>query len=199
MFEAFNIRLFEAIAAAPTLAGAPLAFATLLAQSAFYLVPFMLVLLWIFGAHAERRAAVDAGLSSLLALALAVVISSLWMHPRPFAVLQIRNFLKHAADSSFPSDHSTVLFALGFALLASGSVPGRSAGALAVVLGISVGWARVYLAAHYPLDIVGAAGVAAISSWAVVSPIGRTISARLTIWGEHLFGWSIASNLRRRR
>lgn len=199
MFEAFNIRLFEAIAAAPTLAGAPLAFATLLAQSAFYLVPFMLVLLWIFGAHAERRAAVDAGLSSLLALALAVVISSLWMHPRPFAVLQIRIFLKHAADSSFPSDHSTVLFALGFALLASGSVPGRSAGALAVVLGISVGWARVYLAAHYPLDIVGAAGVAAISSWAVVSPIGRTISARLTIWGEHLFRWSIASNLRRRR
>lgn len=199
MFEAFNIRLFEAIAAAPTLAGAPLSFATLLAQSAVYLVPFMLVLLWIFGAHAERRAAVDAGLSSLLALALAVVISSLWMHPRPFAVLQIRNFLKHAADSSFPSDHSTVLFALGFALLATGSVPGRSAGALAVVLGISVGWARVYLAAHYPLDIVGAAGVAATSSWAVVSPIGQTISARLAIWGEHLFGWSIASNLRRRR
>ncbi|WP_051472518.1 MULTISPECIES: undecaprenyl-diphosphatase [unclassified Afipia] len=199
MFEAFNMRLFEAIAAAPTLAGAPLAFATLLAQSAIYLVPLMLVLLWIFGAHAERRAAVDGGLSTLLALALAVVISSLWMHPRPFAVLQIRNFLKHAADSSFPSDHSTVLFALGFALWASGSVPGRSAGALAVVLGISVGWARVYLAAHYPLDIVGAAGVAAISSWAVVSPIGRTISARLTIWGEHLFGWSIASNLRRRR
>ncbi len=119
--------------------------------------------------------------------------------PRPFAVLQIRNFLKHAADSSFPSDHSTVLFALGFALWASGWVPGRSAGALAVVLGISVGWARVYLAAHYPLDIVGAAGVAAISSWAVASPMGRTISARLTIWGEHLFGWSIARNLRRRR
>ncbi|WP_051054962.1 hypothetical protein [Afipia broomeae] len=81
MFEAFNIRLFETIAAAPTLAGAPLAFATLLAQSAIYLVPFMLVLLWIFGAHAERRAAVDAVLSSLLAMALAVVISSLWMHP----------------------------------------------------------------------------------------------------------------------
>ena len=49
MFEAFNIRLFEAIAAAPTLAGGPLAFATLLAQSAVYLVPFMLVLLWTFG------------------------------------------------------------------------------------------------------------------------------------------------------
>lgn len=199
MFETFNYCLFEAIAAAPTLAGAPLTFAMVLAQSAIYLGPFMLVLLWIFGAHAERRAAVDASLSTLLALALAVAISSLWMHPRPFAVLQTRNFLKHAADSSFPSDHSTVLFAMGFALWTSASVQARRAGAMAVVLGLAVGWARVYLAAHYPMDIVGAAGVAATSSWTVASPMGRTISARLTIWGEHLFGWSIASNVRRRR
>lgn len=199
MLETFNDRLFEAIAAAPTLAGAQLTFTMTLAQSGIYLGPFMLVLLWIFGAHAERRAAVEAGLSTLLALALAVVISSLWMHPRPFAVLQTRNFLDHTPDSSFPSDHSTALFALGFALLASGSVPGRGAGALAAFLGLAVGWARVYLAAHFPLDIVGAAAVAATSSWVVASPMGRTISARLTIWGEHLFGWSIASNLRRPR
>ncbi|WP_456777000.1 phosphatase PAP2 family protein [Bradyrhizobium sp. USDA 4369] len=108
----------------------------------------MLVLLWIFGAHAERRAAVDGGLSTLLALALAVAISSFWMHPRPFAVLQNRNFLNHAPDSSFPSDHSTVLFAMGLALWASASTPARRAGALAAALGLSVGWARVYLAAH---------------------------------------------------
>lgn len=199
MLETFNDRLFEAIAAAPTLAGAQLAVTMTLAQSAIYLGPFMLVLLWIFGAHADRRAAVDAGLSTLLALALAVAISSLWMHPRPFAVLQTRNFLDHAPDSSFPSDHSTVLFALGFALLASNSVAGRGAGALAAFLGLAVGWARVYLAAHFPLDIVGAAGVAAASSLAVSSLVGRTIGTRLTIWGEHLFGWSIARNLRRRR
>ncbi|RTL48024.1 MAG: undecaprenyl-diphosphatase [Bradyrhizobiaceae bacterium] len=199
MFETFNDRLFEAIAAAPTLTGAQLNFAMLLAQSAVYLGPFMLALLWIFGTHAERRAAVDAGLSTLLALALAVAISSLWMHPRPFAILQTRNFLNHAPDSSFPSDHSTLLFALGLALWASASIPSRRAGACAVFLGLSVGWARVYVGAHYPLDIAGAAGVAAASSLTVSSPVGQTIGACLTIWGEHLFGWSIASNLCRRR
>ena len=148
MFETLNHRVFEAIAAAPTLKGASLTVAMVLAQSAIYLGPFMLVLLWIFGAHAERRAAVDGGLSTLLALALAVAISSFWMHPRPFAVLQNRNFLNHAPDSSFPSDHSTVLFAMGLALWASASTPARRAGALAAALGLSVGWARVYLAAH---------------------------------------------------
>ncbi|MBE0704636.1 MAG: phosphatase PAP2 family protein [Alphaproteobacteria bacterium] len=144
----------------------------------------LLVLLWIFGAHAERRAAVDAGFSSLLALMTAVIVSSVWMHPRPFTVLPIRNYLNHAPDSSFPSDHSTLLFALGFALLISTSRPGRQFGALAVVLGVSVGWARIFLGAHYPLDIVGAAVVAAIAVLVVASPGGRTIGARLTVWGS---------------
>ena len=196
MFEALNHRLFDAIAAAPTLAGGTLTFAMLLAQSAIYIAPCLLVLLWIFGAHAERRAAVDAGFSSLLALAAAVIISSFWMHPRPFTVVPIRNYLNHAPDSSFPSDHSTLLFALGFALLVSASRLSRRCGVLAVILGVSVGWARIFLGAHYPLDIIGAAGVSAIAVLLVASPVGRTIGARLTVWGEHLFGWSIAENLR---
>ena len=47
MFETLNHRVFEAIAAAPTLKGASLTVAMVLAQSAIYLGPFMLVLLWI--------------------------------------------------------------------------------------------------------------------------------------------------------
>ncbi|OYU86457.1 MULTISPECIES: phosphatase PAP2 family protein [Bradyrhizobium] len=172
MFEALTDRLFDAIAAASTLAGGSLTFAMLWAQSAVYLGPCPARPPLDFGAHAERRAAVDAGFSSLLALTTAVIVSSVWMHPRPFTVLPIRNYLNHTPDSSFPSDHGTLLFALGFALLISTSRPGRQFGSLAVVLGVSVGWARIFLGAHYPLDIVGAAVVAAIAVLVVASPGG---------------------------
>lgn len=79
MFEALTDRLFDAIAAASTLAGGSLTFAMLWAQSAVYLGPCPARPPLDFGAHAERRAAVDAGFSSLLALTTAVIVSSVWM------------------------------------------------------------------------------------------------------------------------
>ena len=71
---------------------------------------------------------------------------------------------------------------------------GRRAGLSALALGVAVGWSRIFLAAHYPSDIVGAAVVAAASSCVMAVPAVRSVCDHLTLWGEHLFGWSIASN-----
>jgi undecaprenyl-diphosphatase len=37
------------------------------------------------------------------------VIILLWQHPRPFVIGLGHTYLAHAADSSFPSDHLTLL------------------------------------------------------------------------------------------
>ena len=192
MLEILNHSTFDALAAPHGLAGASLLAVLLLAQGAIYVGPCVLVFLWIFGAGDDRRAAVGACLSSLLALAIAHVISSAYIHPRPFMDGPVRNYLGHTPDSSFPSDHSTLLFALGFALWICPPRQGRWFGGLLLAIAVAVGWARIVLGAHYPLDIIGAALVAAISARTFALPAGRALSAHITTFGERLFGWSIA-------
>jgi undecaprenyl-diphosphatase len=70
---------------------------------------------------------------------------------------------------SFPSGHTAVAFAVAVALAGQGAGLGELTLGLACAIGVS----RVYLGAHYPLDVlVGAAlgaGVGWISQWLVLS------------------------------
>ncbi|MDE1949269.1 MAG: phosphatase PAP2 family protein [Burkholderiales bacterium] len=128
-----------------------------LAADLVYLVPLLLTALWLWGSRVDRRAALTAFTSALLALALGQAIGWVWPHPRPFMVGLGLAFAQHAADPSFPSDHATVFFALGLALLGS---PRRALGSIVLLLGALVGWARVFLGVHFPFDIAGALPVA---------------------------------------
>ncbi|OIQ63248.1 putative undecaprenyl-diphosphatase YbjG [mine drainage metagenome] len=72
-------------------------------------------------------------------------------------------FVAHAADGSFPSDHLTLLWGVSLSFLLHQRV--RWAGVLLALLGLPVAWARIYLGVHFPLDMAGAAGVAASSAY----------------------------------
>jgi len=71
------------------------------------------------------------------------------------------NYLSHAPDSSFPSDHVTLLGAIG---LVSVTCPGsRLSGAVVLLFAMLAAWARVYLGVHFPLDMAGTVLVATLS------------------------------------
>ena len=187
MLENFNHSVFSAFAARSDLSGFALLGPYMLAEWAILAGPALLVLLWIFGDTADRRSAVGASLAGLVALAAASLISSLFFHPRPFMDGQARNYLHHVIDSSFPSDHATFLFALAFAM---GFSPPRSAPRLwfAIAgLAIIVAWARVYLGAHYPLDMAGAALIGFVSAAPLVTPLGLKFRDAMTQFGEWLY------------
>lgn len=90
--------------------------------------------------------------------------------------------IPHAADSSFPSDHLTLLWAVAFSFLMHRRP--RWAGLLLAVLGLPVAWARIYLGVHFPLDMLGAAIVAALSAWLCLREERRFI--------EPVFRWTSA-------
>ena len=68
-------------------------------------------------------------------------------------------------DRSFPSDHMTVFCAAGLALAIDRAT--RRAGTLLLLTALPVAWSRIYLGVHFPFDMIGGIGTAAISVAAV--------------------------------
>ncbi len=167
----------------------------LIAEQAVYLAPAMLVWLWIIGEEDDRRAAAGACLAALIGLAIAAATSALWYSPRPFADGLTSNFLRHAADSGFPSDHATLLFSIGYALLFSPPVLWRPLWVLPLGLAFAVSLSRVYLGAHYPIDIAGASILGAACAALLASGPGRRIRNAITSFGIRLY--SLPSHARK--
>ena len=169
--------------------------ATALAEYLIDATPLLLAALWLWGSRPERTAIVAATLSAALGLALNQLISVGYPHQRPFMVGLGHTLLAHVPDPSFPSDHATIFFALGLVFLRSSL---RTIGVLLVLLGIAVGWARVYLGVHFPFDIVGALVVAAFSSWLARGVMTKARAAAwLMDWLEALYRRLFASPIAR--
>jgi undecaprenyl-diphosphatase len=101
--------------------------------------------------HTAAQVALTLGLSFVFGL----LAARLYAEPRPFtAHADIHRLISHGAGQSFPSDHATAAFALGFAVLFFVS---RRWGQVLLGIAVVIGFARVYTGVHYPGDIVGSA------------------------------------------
>jgi undecaprenyl-diphosphatase len=111
-----------------------------------------------------------------LALGVAVVVARLVGRPRPFVAdpRAIHDFLPHAPDPGFPSDHATAAFAIATVLLL---VLGRRA--LPVLLAaIALAVARVMVGVHYPGDVLAGALLGSAAAGIVVLAARRPILSR---------------------
>lgn len=156
-----------------------------LAVAPVFLLPVLIAGLWLLGGRDMRRTAVLAGTAGALAMVTAHLASVLIDHPRPFMAGLAPNLLDHAADSSFPSDHATLFFALAvvFARRPLPTLPGLE-WALAG-LGFAVGLARVALGIHFPLDVAGAALIGAAAALAAEGGLRPAVDTLVRL-GERL-------------
>lgn len=169
-----------------------------IADGLIYLIPLLLLWMWLWGDRPQRDAAIKACVIAMLSIGVNQIIGLLWYHPRPFAIGLGYTWTSHAADSSFPSDHMTVFASVGLSLLFDGAAE------LAIpvlLIGAGVAWARIFLGIHFPLDMAGAFGVA-LGACGIVAPLWRRMGKPIADAGERLYrtvlGWPIAAGWIRR-
>ncbi len=111
------------------------------------------------------RLAVEVVAAGVAAWLLAKVVKDLVFRERPAAILEEVNLHgASAAGRGFVSGHTAIVFAL--AVLVTPYLPRRWRWAPWAVAAV-VAFARVYVGAHFPLDVVGGAGLGLLLGGAV--------------------------------
>jgi membrane-associated phospholipid phosphatase len=130
------------------------------------------------GTNRALAAAGWACLATLIAVGLNQPLVSAFSEPRPYTTHRdLLVLASRSSDFSFPSDHAVMAGAAAAGLwLAS-----RTLGAIAGVAALLMGFARVYIAAHYPWDVLAGllfGALVALAGWALL----RTPLTVVTGW-----------------
>ncbi len=132
-----------------------------------YLVIVCMALYWFTTDRAGKRVLLEGAAVVLLGLLVNQLITLFFFHPRPFMMGLCKPLIPHAPETSFPSDHATLLFGAALALLFR---PGwRGKGAFLLLVAMIGAWGRVYTGLHFPFDILSSLGLALSAVLIVVS------------------------------
>ena len=142
-------------------------------------IPVMIVItaaLWFLsrpGGVRKWKLACGSGFAAAaLAYAVAFVIHHSWSRPRPYMSHHISHPWSSTTDASFPSDHTTVSFAIAFAVL-SFDLP---AGVIFLVVAAIISVGRLFIGAHYPGDVLAGFVIGLIVAGIVVRLLPRFVS-----------------------
>jgi len=141
-------------------------------QAAIFLsryLPLFLILfiVWglIKGKEPYRRILIGGCVSIGVGIGMNILISLFFFHPRPFALRVGKTLLYHAANTSFPSRHTT--FMMSFSLFLCYFRYTYRRGLILLALSLLCGLLRVYCGVHFPWDIVGSFLVSLVASLGV--------------------------------
>jgi len=135
---------------------------------------------------AVMAAALWEPLATVLAVTINQPIAAMVAEPRPYNALPGILVLAHRSiDPSFPSDHAVMAGAVAASLF----LVDRLLGAIATVAAALMAFARVYIGAHYPIDVLAGlvlGSAVALIGWLIV----RRALTKIVAWlsGSRLRG-----------
>ena len=126
-----------------------------------YVMALILCIYWLFGKTKTKKMILQAALSVGIALLSGAVISHFVPRDRPFVTFDdVNKLIAHTDVSSFPSQHTLIVFALaGMVILHR-----KWEGTLWIIAAALVGFARIWCGVHYPGDILFGAIVGFMSA-----------------------------------
>jgi undecaprenyl-diphosphatase len=124
-----------------------------------YLFIFVLILM-VFRNYSQRKVTLNAVISGLLTLLINRLIKLFYFKPRPFMKRRVGILTSSKMDSTFPSKHTLLVFAVSTSIFLRERVLGY------IMLGMSLltGFSRVWVGNHYPSDVIGSALIGSLTS-----------------------------------
>jgi undecaprenyl-diphosphatase len=124
-----------------------------------YLFALILIIMW-FRNIFHKRIASFAGISAIITFLLTSVIKIAYFKPRPFLEKRVNLLapVPSKKDSTFPSKHTTLAFAVAISVL----FYKRTLGFILSILAFLAGLSRIWMGQHYPSDIIGSALIGSI-------------------------------------
>ena len=145
---------------------------------AVHVFAVVLLLMWFFGKEQMKKTVVYSAISGAVGILVNVLISKIYFEARPFVTHDdIHVLVDHAADASFPSDHTTGAIALAFAI----ALRHKKLGVIMMLFALLTGFSRIYVGNHYPGDVLAGIIVGILVAWIIskmkwlVNPIANFI------------------------
>lgn len=127
------------------------------------------VVLYVTGGKKEKKVALIAILGLAIASLIVSLIKPIVGELRPFLVLQNVNLLvQEKGIYSFPSGHTSLAFTVATILGLSYKFKNISLIYITLAIAAVVGFSRIYLGVHYPIDVLGGSGVGVLSGLAAL-------------------------------
>jgi undecaprenyl-diphosphatase len=169
----WDVSLFRILNEVPAAAAAVLTPLSHLFEPAGITVVVVLAVVYVVARNRGVLPVAAGAAAAGLAWALAHVAKAIADRPRPYEVMADAVLRQQPAHgTSFPSSHTAVTVAVVIALVPFLARPLAAAGIGYAVL---VGWSRVYLGVHYPLDVLGGAGIGLGAGGVVLVALGMLL------------------------
>lgn len=145
-----------------------------LSKDAEYLF-YLAVIVYCFTRRGtDRRMVVQALVSAFVAFGIGSVLGHLFYRDRPFVTHHVHQMIDHAANASFPSNHSIGSFVIAFSIF----LCRKKDGAFWLLLAALIGFSRIWNGVHYPTDVISGAIIAIVVSAVVYKLFDKLVWSR---------------------
>lgn len=123
-------------------------------------VYILILIIMFFKKHDYKKMSIDAVISVLISLIINIIIKLLYFKPRPFLKRRVALLIPSKMDSSFPSKHTLLVFAVSTTVF----LYQRCLGLIMWGMSLLTGLSRIWVGHHYPSDIIGSAFLGSFTS-----------------------------------
>jgi undecaprenyl-diphosphatase len=179
MESSLNIEIFKWIHAGAGTRPVVDGLAVFFGEGGPYFLAVLFAVLWFLVNENKKTALLEATEAAVVGLLVNQMIGLFYFHPRPYMGGLCTPLFAHGPETSFPSDHATLLFTAAFYLLFARRW--TACGAPLLVIALLTAWGRVYGGIHFPFDMPGSLIIGLLSVG-----LTRWLAKRLTPFNAKL-------------